>query len=45
MSDLISKRSAQHWRYDEDTAKEIEFLENLYKKVVADMRGGERNDS
>lgn len=36
---LLSKRSSQHWRYDEDTAKEIEFLEKLYKKVVADMRG------
>lgn len=36
---LLSKRSSQHWRYDEDTAKEIEFLEKLYKKVVADMKG------
>ena len=36
---LLSKRSAQHWRYDEDTATEIEFLERLYEKVVADMRG------
>lgn len=36
---LLSKRSAQHWRYDEDTAKEIEFLERLYNKVVEDMRG------
>ena len=34
---LLSKRSAQHWRYDKDTAKEIEFLERLYDKVVADM--------
>ena len=36
---LLSKRSAQHWRYDEDTATEIKFLERLYDKVVADMRG------
>ena len=36
---LLSKRSAQHWRYDKDTAKEIEFLERLYDKVRADMRG------
>ena len=36
---LLPKRSAQHWRYDEDTATEIKFLERLYEKVVADMRG------
>ena len=36
---LLSKRSAQHWQYDEDTATEIKFLERLYDKVVADMRG------
>jgi len=36
---LLSKRSAQHWQYDKDTATEIEFLERLYDKVVADMRG------
>lgn len=36
---LLSKRSAQHWRYDEDTATEIKFLERLYEKVGADMRG------
>ena len=36
---LLSKRSAQHWQYDEDTATEIKFLERLYEKVVADMRG------
>ena len=36
---LLSKRSAQHWRYDADTAKEIEFLERLYDKVSADMKG------
>ena len=36
---LLSKRSAPHWRYDEDTASEIKFLERLYEKVGADMRG------
>ena len=36
---LLSKRSAQHWKYDEDTATEIKFLERLYDKVVADMKG------
>ena len=36
---LLSKRSAQHWRYDEDTATEIEFLERLYDKVSAHMKG------
>ena len=36
---LLSKRSAQHWRYDEDTATEIKFLERLYEKVGADIRG------
>lgn len=41
---LLSKRSAQHWRYDEDTATEIKFLERLYEKVGADMRG-EQDDS
>ena len=36
---LLSKRSAQHWQYDEDRATEIKFLERLYEKVGADMRG------
>lgn len=36
---LLSKRSAQHWRYDENTATEIKFLERLYEKVSANMRG------
>ena len=36
---LLSKRSSQHWQYDEDTATEIKFLERLYEKVGADMRG------
>ena len=35
---LLSKRSAQHWRYDEDTATEIKFLERLYDKVSADIK-------
>lgn len=34
---LLSKKSAQHWRYDEETAKEIEWLEVLERKVRADM--------
>ena len=38
---LLSKRSAQHWQYDEDTATEIKFLERLYEKVGADIRGEE----
>lgn len=36
---LLSKRSSQHWKYDEDTATEIKFLERLYEKVGADRRG------
>lgn len=32
---LLSKKSAQHWRYDEETAKEIEWLEALERKVRA----------
>lgn len=38
---LLSKRSAQHWQYDEDRATEIKFLERLYEKVCADIRGEE----
>jgi len=38
---LLSKRSAQHWRYDADTAVEIKLLERLYEKVGADIRGEE----
>jgi hypothetical protein len=41
---LLSKRSSQHWQYDEDTATEIKFLERLYEKVGADVRG-EQDDS
>ena len=33
---LLSKKSAQHWRYDEETAREIEWLEALERKVRAD---------
>lgn len=33
---LLSKKSAQHWRYDEETAREIEWLEALGRKVRAD---------
>ena len=39
---LLSKRSSQHWQYDEDTATEIKFLERLYEKVNADMRGEQK---
>lgn len=38
---LLSKRSSQHWQYDENTAAEIKFLERLYEKVGADIRGEE----
>ena len=34
---LLSLRSAQHWRYDEETEKEIDFLEQLYEKVREDI--------
>ena len=36
---LLSKKSAQHWRYDEETAREIEWLEALERKVRADKAG------
>ena len=35
---LLSLRSAQHWRFDEKTEKEIDFLEQLYKKVSEDIK-------
>ena len=38
---LLAKRCAQHWHYDADTAVEIKFLERLYEKVCADIRGEE----
>jgi len=42
---LLSKRSAQHWKYDKDTATEIEFLERLYEKVGADMKRRTRDET
>lgn len=36
---LLSKKSAQHWHYEDKTAEEIEFLEGLYEKVKAEMEG------
>lgn len=41
---LLSLRSAQNWRYDEDTAEEIRFLEGLYEKCGTDMRGEENHE-
>ena len=38
---LLSKRSAQHWRYDEETAQEIQWLESLEQKVRARMKGAD----
>ena len=32
---ILQKQSAQYWRYDKDTAIEIEFLKRLYDKVSA----------
>lgn len=34
---LLSLRSAQHWKYDDETAEEIKFLERLYKKVESEV--------
>ena len=36
---LLSKRSAQHWRYEEETAQKIRWLEALEQKVRAKMKG------
>ena len=36
---LCSLKSAQHWGYDEKTAKKIAFLERLFEKVKGDMNG------
>ena len=36
---LLSKRSAQHWRYKEETAQKIRWLEALEQKVRAQMKG------
>ena len=38
---LCSLRSAQYWKYEEKTAKEINFLEELYAKVEKDISGEE----
>lgn len=35
---LLSKRSAQKWRYDDETAEEIRFLEGLESKVLDKIR-------
>lgn len=34
---LLSLRSAQRWKYDDETAEEIKFLERLYKKVESEV--------
>lgn len=36
---LLSLKSAQRWKYDEKTAEEIRFLEELYDKVKGDIAG------
>ena len=35
---LLSKKSAQKWRYDDETAEEISFLEGLESKVLDKIR-------
>ena len=35
---LLSKKSAQKWRYDDETAEEISFLEGLQSKVLDKIR-------
>ena len=35
---LLSKKSAQKWRYDDETAEEIRFLEGLESKVLDKIR-------
>jgi hypothetical protein len=45
---LLSLRSAQHWGNDEETEKEIDFLEQLYRKVsagIADIKEREENET
>lgn len=34
---LLEQRSCQHWRYTEETAERIKWLEALEKKVIAKM--------
>lgn len=38
---LLSKRSAQHWGYEEETAQKIRWLEALEQKVRAKMKGAD----
>ena len=38
---LLSKRSAQHWKYEEETAQKIRWLEALEQKVRAKMKGAD----
>lgn len=38
---LLSKRSAQHWGYEEETAQKIRWLEALEQKVRAKMEGAD----
>ena len=35
---LLSKKSAQKWKYDDETAEEIRFLEGLESKVLDKIR-------
>lgn len=35
---LLSKESAQKWRYDDKTAEEIRFLKELEDKVLAKIK-------
>ena len=45
---LCSKKSAQHWSYDEKTAEQIRWLECLHSKVktdIADMNCGAKMES
>ena len=41
---LLSKRSAQHWGYEEETAQKIRWLEALEQKVRAKMEGADDED-
>lgn len=38
---LLSKRSAQYWGYEEETAQKIRWLEALEQKVRAKMEGAD----
>lgn len=38
---LLSKKSAQKWRYDDETAEEIRFLEGLKSKVLDKIKQAE----